>query len=164
LSISSEPNGIPIRAAPLGDARNVMADDDALPLEPVPQVPDVAALPGNDAAVPTPIPPPSKFVLEPRSPDDALPVAAHGVSAGLSPGEESSVAPIGIPGGGTGEPATMPSGDVTPIPRAGPPNPPTCAKTGALPKSTARIAALNAHRIVISMVPRRRSSVCRGQR
>jgi len=58
LPISTEPNGIPVRAAPPGKVGDVAADNEALLLELVPHVPEVAALPGN-VPVPTPIPPPS---------------------------------------------------------------------------------------------------------
>jgi hypothetical protein len=47
---------------------------------------------------------------------------------GLTPGDASSVAPIGIPSGATGEPGPKPSGDV--MPSGGPGEmliPPTCA-------------------------------------
>jgi hypothetical protein len=59
LPISTEPNGIPVRAIPPGSAEGVAADNEAPPLELVPQVSEVAALPGNDVPVPNPIPPPS---------------------------------------------------------------------------------------------------------
>ena len=57
LPISTEPNGIPVRAAPPGEVGDVAADDEALLLELVPHVPEVAAPPGN-VTVPT-SPPPS---------------------------------------------------------------------------------------------------------
>src|SRR6202030_1170304 len=131
LPISTEPIGIPPRAPPAGDADDIAADDEALLLEAVPQA---AALPGEDA--PTPIPPPSKFVLELDIPDDGLAIAEQVVPkpvipmvplvAGLSPGDASSVAPIGIPVGETDEPGTMASGEVAAIPGVGMPTPPTC--------------------------------------
>jgi hypothetical protein len=71
LPIATEPIGIPVRA-PLGDVDNIAGADEALLLELVPQI---AALPGNDVPVPTPIPPPS-YVLEPDIPDD-VPMAEH---------------------------------------------------------------------------------------
>jgi hypothetical protein len=65
---------------------------------------------------------------------------------------------MGIPAGGTGEPGAMPSGEVAPISVVGLlPIPPTCAKTGLQPKSAASIAAINARRIVISIVLTQRS-------
>ena len=45
--------------------------------------------------------------------------------SGLSPGDASSVAPRGIPVGGTDEPGIMPSGDVAPMLGATLPVPPT---------------------------------------
>ena len=57
LPISTEPIGIPARAPPAGDADDVAADNEGLPLELVPQVPGDGALPGNDVSIP--IPPPS---------------------------------------------------------------------------------------------------------
>jgi hypothetical protein len=57
LPISTAPNGIPVRATPPGGADDVAADNEGLPLELVPQVPGVGALPGNDVSIP--IPPPS---------------------------------------------------------------------------------------------------------
>jgi hypothetical protein len=161
LPISTEPNGIPVRAAPPGEVGDVAADDEALLLELVPHVPEVAAPPGN-VPVPTPSPPPSKFVPEPDIPDDGLPMTKHVVPfpvipivpAGtpLSPGDASSVAPMGIPVGGTGKPGAMPSDEVAPIPGVGLPIPPTCANAGMQPKSTACIAAINTRRIMISIV------------
>jgi hypothetical protein len=70
--------------------------------------------------------------------------------AGLIPGIVSSVAPMRMPVGETGEPGVMPSGEVAAIP--GVPIPPTCANTGLQPKSAARVAAISARRIVISVV------------
>src|SRR5580704_14836508 len=161
LPISTEPNGIPVRGRPPGDVGDVVA----LVLELVPQAPDIAALPGSD--VPVPVPPPSKVVLEPDIPDDGLPMTKHVVpfpvipivpaGAPLSPGDASSVAPMGIPAGGTGEPGAMPSGDVAPIPGVGLPIPPTCANAGMQPKSAACIAAINTRRIMISIVRAQRS-------
>jgi hypothetical protein len=163
LPISTEPNGIPVRGRPPGDAGDVAA----LVVELVPQAPDIAALPGSDVPVPVPVPPPSKVVLEPDIPDDGLPMTKHVVpfpvipivpaGAPLSPGDASSVAPMGIPAGGTGEPAAMPSGEVAPIPGVGLPIPPTCANAGMQPKSAACIAAITTRCITISIVRAQRS-------
>ena len=165
----TEPNGIPVRETSLGDEddeNDIVADDDAAPLMLVLHVSGVAALPGNGVPVPIPNPPPSKFVLEPDAPADGLPMAAHvapvpviplaSVSAGLSPGDASSVAPMGRPTGGTGEPNVMPSGEVMPITGVGPPIPPTCAKTGLQLNSAAVVAAINARCITISVSLTRR--------
>jgi hypothetical protein len=91
LPISTEPNGIPARGRPPGDAGDVAA----LVVELVPQAPDIAALPGSDVPARVPVPPPSKVVLEPDIPDDGLPMVKHVVpfpvipiaaaAAGLSP-------------------------------------------------------------------------------
>src|SRR3984893_9153827 len=167
LPISTEPNGIPVRAAPPGDADDVAPGNEALLVELVPQAPDVAALPGNDVPAPVPVPPPSKVVLEPDIPGDGLPIVKHVVlfpvipiaaaAAGLSPGDASSVAPMGIPAGETGEAGAMPSGEVAPIPGVGLPIPPTCANAGEQPKSAACIAAINTRRTMISIVRTQRS-------
>jgi len=156
LPISTEPNGIPARAPPAVD--NIVGDDEALLLKAVPQT---AVLPGNDVPVPTPIPPPSKFVLELDIPDDELAIAEQVVPkpvipmvplvAGLSPGDASSVAPMGIPVGETDEPGVMPSGEVAAIPGVGMPTPATCAAAGMQPKSATCIAAINTRRIVVSI-------------
>jgi hypothetical protein len=163
LPISTEPNGIPVRAAPPGDTDGIAADDAAL-LELVPHVPEVAAPPGSDVPVPAPIavPPPSKVVPEPDVPDEGLPAAEHvvpvpvipivPVGIGLRPGDASSVEPMGIPVGGTDEPGVIPSGEVAPMPGVGLPIPPTCAKAELPPMSTVSIAAINARRIVVSIV------------
>jgi hypothetical protein len=152
LPISTEPKGMPVRATPPGDVDDVAGADDALLLEPVPQT---TALPGSD--VPIPIPPPS-YVLKPDVPDDAPPMAEHVVPKpvvpvplmiGLSPGDASSVAPMGIPVGGTGEPGVMPSGEVAAMPGVGMPTPPTCAYTGGQPSRAASIAVVNKRRIMI---------------
>jgi hypothetical protein len=164
LPISTEPNGSPVRAAPPGEVGDVAADDEALLLELVPHVPEVAAPLGN-VPVPTPSPPPSKLVLEPDIPNDGLPMVKHVVpfpvivptGTPLSPGDASSVAPMGIPVGGTGKPGAMPSDEVAPIPGVGLPIPPTCANAGMQPKSAACIAAINTPRIMISIVRAQRS-------
>jgi hypothetical protein len=158
LPISTEPNGIPVRATVLGDMDDIAAVDEALLLELVPQI---AGLPGNEVPIPTPIPPPS-YVLEPDIPDAGLPMAEQVMPApanpvvplvaGLIPFVASSVAPMGIPVGETGEPGAMPSGDVAAMP--GVPIPPTCAKAGLHPKSAAKVVAINARRIVFSNVLR----------
>jgi hypothetical protein len=152
LPISREPNGIPVRAAPPVEVGDVAADDEALLLELVPHVPEVAAPPGNDVPVPTPSPPPSKVVLEPDIPDDGLPVTMHVVPfpvipivpAGtpLSPGDASSVAPMGIPVGGTGKPGAMPSGEVMPSGEGTGAPVPTWEKAAPQPKSTVAITAI----------------------
>jgi hypothetical protein len=132
LPISTEPSGIPVRAALPDAIEDIAAVDEALPLGLTPQI---TPLPGNEVAVPSPIPPPS-YVLAPEIPDEGLPIAEHVVPKpaipvvpslrGLSPGDASSVAPKGIPVGGTDAPGTMPSGEVAAIPGIGLPIQPTC--------------------------------------
>jgi len=138
LPISKEPKGIPVRATPPGVVGDVAAKDEPLLLEVVPLVPDIEVLPDIDAPAPIPIPPPSYVVVAPDIPDIGLPIAEPIVpepvipimplGSGLSPGEVSSVAPRGIPVGGTAEPGPMPSGDVAPMLGVRLPIPPTCAK------------------------------------
>jgi hypothetical protein len=135
LPTSKEPKGIPARATPPGVVGDVAATDEALLLAVVPQGPDIVALPGIDAPVPIPIPPPSKVVVEPDIADDALPAVGQG--NGLSPGDASCVAPMRIPVGATDEPGVMPSGVVAPMPGVGLPIPPTCATAEPQLNSTA---------------------------
>jgi hypothetical protein len=160
LPIATEPNGIPARETTPGDVDAVAADVETVLLELVPHTTDAVALPCNDVAVPNPIPPPPKLVLEPDIPDGGPATAEHvvplpvipivPVEPGLSPGDASSVAPIGIPVGATDEPGAMPSGEVALIAGIGLAFPPTCAKTGLALKSTVRVAAINAGRMTIS--------------
>ena len=79
LPISKEPNGIPVRAAPPSVVGEVAPMDGALLLEAAPLVPDIAVLPGIDAPLPIPMPPPSYVVLVPDIPDVALPIAEPSV-------------------------------------------------------------------------------------
>jgi hypothetical protein len=87
-------------------------------------VPAVAGAP-----VPTPIPPPSKLVVDPNIVDGEVPTVEHAVpllvlgivivpvtpvGVGLSPPEMISVDPSGIPVGPTDVPGPAPSGEVTP--------------------------------------------------
>ena len=166
LPSSTEPNGIPDPVVPAVDKDEIPGDDAAALLEPLPQVTNVAVLPGTDAPVPNPNPPPS-YVPRPDMPGDAPPVVGHVVPKpivpvplmiGLSPGDASSVAPKGIPAGETDDPGVMPSGEVAAIPGVGMLVPPTCAAAGMQPKSTAGIAAINVRRIVISIFLTQRSA------
>jgi len=96
---------------------------------------------------------------------------------GLTPGDASSVAPMGILIGGTGEPGPTPSGEV--MPNVGPGNtliPPTCAETEPQPKRTAAVVATTwrvimgptlfeqefAMRPPLHCAARHRASECRG--
>lgn len=154
---SVEPNGIPTR--PTDDAEPILVGDESdaagpakevLPL--VIQVPDAvpARLPPSnsvvepdvsvvDVPVPKDVPVVPKDVCgsEPPMPEHDRVGLAVDVSGdvpdvnGLTPGVASSVAPRGMPVGGTGEAGPIPSGEVTP---SGDPGemltPPTCAKAG----------------------------------
>jgi hypothetical protein len=154
LPISVDPIGIPVRAPPpgvVGDVDVGVEEEIMLP-EPEPHIPDmpevcsipdvaevaddvespgevdipdVAAVAG--AAVPTPIPPPSKLAVDPNIDDGAVPMVEHVVllpdmemvpvaspGAGLTPGDAISVEPSGMPVGETAEPVPKPSGEVAP--------------------------------------------------
>jgi hypothetical protein len=117
-------------------------------------IPDVAAVAG--AAVPTPIPPPSKLVVDPNIDDGAVPIVEHVVllpgieivpvaspGAGLTPGDAISVEPSGIPVGETAEPVPIPSGEVAPRLGVGLAIPLTWAIAALHTKSAARTAAIN---------------------
>jgi len=174
---SVEPSGIPIR--PTDDEPDATGPakepppapsqaPDAVPAVPPPSnskgEPDVPAL---DVPVPDVVP-----VLELATPKDASgiepPMPPHVVTllvvgdgggfVGLTPRVGTSVAPRRRPVGGTAEPGPMPSGEVVPMAGVGLPVASTCAKTGLHPKNAASIAAVNAHRIVISIVRTQRSS------
>ena len=88
--------------------------------------PDVAMV--ADVGLPIAVPPPSNVAVDPNIPDGEVPTVEHvvpllvlgivivpvtPVGNGLTPGDASSVAPIGIPVGETGPPtAPLPSGEV----------------------------------------------------
>jgi hypothetical protein len=143
----------------------------SVPVPMVVPVPTGAPIPVLNSLVPTPKPPPSKTLLVPVPSVAARAIAEHvlpkpgkvigPVVAGASPGEASSVAPMGIPVGATGEPGVMPSGEVALMPGVGMPAPPTCANTGVPPNRADSIAEINTRRvmifILISIVLRHRS-------
>jgi hypothetical protein len=124
-------------------------------------VPNVAAVAG--VAVPTAVPPPSKLAVDPNIPDGEVPTVEHvvpllvlgivivpvtPVGIGLTPGDASSVAPIGIPVGETDEPDVTPSGEVAP--RVGVVAiAPTCAMAPLQANSAGRTAAINENLIGI---------------
>jgi hypothetical protein len=180
--ISVDPIGIPVRATPPGVVGDVGVEDEAMLLEPEPHIPDmpevcstpdvaeiaddiespgevdipdVAAVAG--AAVPTPIPPPSKLAVDPNIDDGAVPIVEHVVllpgieivpvaspGAGLTPGDAISVEPSGIPVGETDEPvAVMPSGEVVARLGVGLAIPLTCAIAELQTKGAARVATIN---------------------
>ena len=89
------------------------------------EAPDVVAVAG--AVVPIAVPPPSKLAVDPNIPDGEVPAVEHVVPVpgiaivpvtlvgpGLTPGDTSSVAPIGIPVPPTDAPGLLPSGEVAP--------------------------------------------------
>jgi hypothetical protein len=140
---SVDPIGIP--TLPTGDPAAIPVGDEAdgIPANGVLALPAQVPDPGPD------VPPPSNKLealpvpgIEVPMPEDACgsePPASEQVAmppiagnvpdiVGLTPGDASSVAPIGIPDGPTGEPGPRPSGDV--MPSGGPGEmliPPTCA-------------------------------------
>jgi hypothetical protein len=84
-----------------------------------------AAAPVAGAVDPAAIPPPSKLALDPNISEGAVPtveqttplpgvaiVPTAGPARGLTPADESSVAPSEIPGGEIGVPGPVPKGDV----------------------------------------------------
>jgi len=88
-------------------------------------VPDVAVV--ADVVAPIVVPPPSKVAVDPNIPDGEAPRVEHvvplpgiaivpveAVGIGLTPGEASSVAPIGIPVPPTDAAGLLPSGEVMP--------------------------------------------------
>jgi hypothetical protein len=159
LPISTEPNGIPGRVAP-GHAGGIAAIDEGLLFD----VPQMTALPGNE--MPGAIPPPS-YVLGLDSPDDAFApvgqvvakpvvpastiIPAVPVTAGLMPGDASSVAPRGIPVGATVAPGVMPKGEA--IPGVGAVVTPTCAEAKVLLSAMPTTAI---HRGFMFILPRAR--------
>jgi hypothetical protein len=121
--------------------------------------PEFAAVAGT--AVPIPMPPPSKLAVEPNISEGDIATVEHAVlvvvvgmvivpvtpvGSGLTPGEEISVEPSGIPVGEPAEPAT-PSGEVAPTIGVGvtvPSNcPSTCAMAALQTTSAGRTAAIN---------------------
>jgi hypothetical protein len=183
LLISVEPNGSPVRAPPpgvVGDV-DVGVDDEAMLLDPEPHIPDmpevsivpdvvdipdvantpddadnpdVAAVAG--AAVPTPVPPPSKLDVAPNIDDGEVPMVEHvvpllgiemvpvaPVGAGLMPGDAISVEPRGMPVWETTEPVPVPSGEVAPMVGVGLAIPLTCAMAPLQAISAARIAVIH---------------------
>jgi hypothetical protein len=200
LPISVDPSGIPVRAAPPGvvGVVDVGVDDEAMLLEPDPHIPDmpeVSSIPdvvGNPddvdipdvaimpdvaavagAAVPTPIPPPSKLAVDPNIDDGAVPMVEHVVlplgiaivpvaspGAGLTPGDAISVEPRGMPVGETVEPVPIPSGEVAPMVGVGLAIPFICAMATLQTSSVGKIAAINEILIgLLLLKPRRRTGV-----
>jgi hypothetical protein len=187
LPISNDPSGIPVRATPPGaiGAVEVGVDDETTLLEPAPHIPDIPAvssipevvdipdvlksaveseIPDVDApdiavpaALPVPIPPPSKLAADPNIDDGEAPTVEHAVplvvvgieivpvtpvGTGLSPAELISVEPRGMPVGPTDVPGLRPSGEV--VPRVGVVGiTPTCATALLQTSSIGTTAAMN---------------------
>lgn len=155
--ISVEPNGMPrlptddADPIPVGDEADdpipVSDEADAVPAD------GVLVIPTQAAEAPPDVPPPSNVVIVPELPAVGIPVLKEfpGIDVpmpgdscgsepptpehvavkdviGLTPGDVSSVEPMGVLSGATGEPGPMPSGDV--MPSCGPGEmliPPICA-------------------------------------
>jgi hypothetical protein len=169
LPSSVAPSGIP--AGPTDDTEPDEADavGPAEELPPVePQAPDAVPL----------MPPPSNIDIGADVPAVDDPVPEHVVLPviapigdtpdviGLTPGDASSVAPMGMRVGATGEPGPMPSGDV--MPSGEEPGetlmPPTCAKAEPQPKRTAAVVAIIKRVIVGSISSLHRASWCAARR
>jgi len=97
-----------------------------------------------------PMPPPSNSAVDVELPPDIeLPALVQFIfpgirGGGLMPGVAISVAPIGLPVGGTDEPGNMVSGEVRPIPDAELSDPLTCAKLGPQLTTTATSPTISA--------------------
>jgi hypothetical protein len=98
------------------------------------------------------LPPPSKSTLGAPTIEQGVLVVLDG--GGLRPGVASSVAPIGMPTGGTADPGPMPSGDVIP---SGGGAAPTWANAVPQPRMSRRAAGIV---ILISFTC---SLSCRGE-
>jgi hypothetical protein len=145
---------------------------DAVPAMPPPSKTEVETdVPAVDIPVPVDVPVievsmPDVVPLELGKPNDVCgiepPTPEHVVTLlvvspsgdvpdvnGLTPGDASSVAPMGIPVGATGAPGPMPSGDV--MPSAGPGEifiPPTCAEAGPQLRRATAVTAIDKRVIV----------------
>jgi hypothetical protein len=137
LMSSVDPSGIPVAPAREGDMAGTEVAvaapaqaADAVSVMPPPSNSDVTDEVGELTT-------PEHLVLPATRPD------ADVDSPGLMPGVASSVAPIGIPVGATGEPACILSGEVAPIPGVGLPAPYICAKAGLQPRTAAMTAIIS---------------------
>ena len=148
-------DGVPAIPAQVPEAVPDVPPPSNIAVEPdVPAVdtPVLNELPGIKVPMPgDALPAPEQVVVPPiAGPDGNVPDVI-----GLTPGDASSVAPIGILDGATGEPGPMPSGDVRP---SGAPGemliPPTCAWAGQQPKRTAAVVAI-AKRVIIGSTLRK---------
>jgi hypothetical protein len=127
---------------PVGDDAEAVGFDDALMLE-VAHVPDTVPELASNRGVGLVRP-----VVEIVPPQAAvLPLIAFcgtiPANVGLTPGDESCVAPRGIPAGATGAPGPMPSGVVTPSGDGVPTGDgATCASAGCAIASAATVARI----------------------
>jgi hypothetical protein len=148
------PDAVPAMPPPSNSA--VEPDTPALDI-PVPTDVPVIELPRPDVvpAIELPVPeivgglPKEVCGIEPPMPEHCVAVPIVDVpSIGLTPGVLSSVAPMGMPVGATGEPGPMPSGEVGLRLGTGLAVPPTCANKGLQAKSAASVVMINAHRMI----------------
>jgi hypothetical protein len=145
----------------------------------VPDTPDVAEIVGDMPGVaavlpaipavagavdPTAIPAPSKVAVDPNIWAGAAPtveqtappfgmaiVPVAGPASGLSPKDESSVAPSGIPVGDTGEPIALPSGEVASSVGVGVAMAVTCATAAFAANNAGRRAATASGNLICSL-------------
>jgi hypothetical protein len=154
-AISVEPNGIP--TPPTDGADPIPVPDEATGAGPAEEPPPAAQVP---EAVPL-MPPPSKSAVAVPDAAEKAPHVARTLVAGvmgdvadmngLTPGDASSVAPMGILVGATGEAGPRPSGDV--MPSGGPGEmlvPPICADAEPQSKRTADRTA-SAKRVIMGL-------------
>jgi len=145
---------------------------DAFPIVPPPSKRVIEpGIPVADIAPPGDVP-----AIEPPMPEDPCgsepPMLEHAVMLpgaapngdvpdviGLTPGDESSVAPMGIPVGGTAGAGPMPSGEVMPSGDPDGPMPPICAdaelfaNTTAISNASSRPVDPSKHPIFIFLFP-----------
>src|SRR5580692_5460441 len=119
--------------------------------------PGIGRVPGSTAEAAGVVPPPSYIALDPyisrgevATVEHAVPLLVAGmemvpakpVGAGLTPADEISVEPNGIPVGELVEPIVMPSGEVAPIVGVGMTESLTCAIAGLQTISAGKAAAI----------------------
>ena len=125
-------------------------------------LPAIAAVAG--ALDPTAIPAPSKVEVDPKIWAGAVPtveqtapvfgmaiVPVAGPASGLTPGDESSVAPNGIPVGETGKPIALPSGEVASSVGVGVAMAVTCATAAFAANNAGKRAAAASGNLICSL-------------
>ena len=125
-------------------------------------MPGSTAVAGAEA--PGVVPPPSYIALDPYISEGEVATVEHAVlllvagmemvpakpvGAGLTPADEISVEPNGIPVGELVEPIVMPSGEVAPIVGVGMTKSPTCAIAALQTISAGKTAAITASLAVV---------------